>query len=131
MLNMRKTTTGVALAAALATTAVAVAPAQAGYQDPSFVTTAASNGYVQNVAWHRHHHWHGRNDWVAPLIGGMVIGGLLAAPYYGYGPAYGPYYAPRHHYYYGNHDAYCHARFRSYNSATGLYFGYDGRFHRC
>jgi hypothetical protein len=53
----------------------------------------------------------------------MVIGGMLAAPYYGYAP-------PRHRYY-GNHDAYCHARFRSYSSYTGLYLGYDGRYHRC
>ena len=66
----------------------------------------------------------------------MVLGGMLAAPYYGYGygePYYGPprYHAPPRYRYYGNHDAYCHARFRSYNSATGLYLGYDGRFHRC
>jgi len=27
--------------------------------------------------------------------------------------------------------AYCAQRFRSYNPATGLYFGYDGQYHPC
>ncbi|MBN8900663.1 MAG: BA14K family protein, partial [Rhodospirillales bacterium] len=40
-------------------------------------------------------------------------------------------YAPAPRYRYGSHDAYCHARFRSYNSATGFYLGYDGHYHRC
>jgi hypothetical protein len=53
-------------------------------------------------------------DWYAPRC--------YAPRYY-----YVPRYAPR----YGSHDAYCHARYRSYNSHTGTYTGYDGKQHRC
>jgi hypothetical protein len=43
-------------------------------------------------------HWHGGGGWGigAGLLGGALIGGMLASPYYyGYGPYYGydPYYA--------------------------------------
>lgn len=31
----------------------------------------------------------------------------------------------------GGGVAYCERRFRSYNPRTGLYRGYDGRYHRC
>jgi hypothetical protein len=27
--------------------------------------------------------------------------------------------------------AYCEAHFRSYNPSTGMYLGYDGRYHSC
>jgi hypothetical protein len=143
--NARKAVTGAVMAAILAAGTLAAVPTEAAaFQDPAFLAQA-QNGLVQDVAWkkwkkypkygsggygggpyyyHRHHHHHG-NDWVGPLVGGMVLGGILAAPYYGYG------YAPAPRYRYGSHDAYCHARFRSYNSATGLYLGYDGRYHRC
>jgi hypothetical protein len=26
---------------------------------------------------------------------------------------------------------YCIQRFRSYNAATGFFFGFDGQYHRC
>jgi hypothetical protein len=29
------------------------------------------------------------------------------------------------------HTAWCMGRFRSYNAATDMYIGFDGRFHRC
>lgn len=51
---------------------------------------------------HQHHyrpnHYRGGNNWVAPLVGGMVLGGVigaLAAPSYGYAaPPPPPVYAP-------------------------------------
>jgi hypothetical protein len=118
MLNIvRKGALAAAMAGVMAAGTLAAVPAQAGNHmgDPG--------GAWPYYDRHHHHHWHRGNDWVGPLIGGMVIGGILAAPYYGYAP-------PRQRYY-GNHDAYCHARFRSYNSYTGMYLGYDGRYHRC
>ena len=33
--------------------------------------------------------------------------------------------------YNGNRDAYCHAKYQSYNSITGKYTGYSGRTHTC
>lgn len=139
--NARKAVAGAVMAATLAAGTLAVVPTEAAaFQDPAFLAQASNGGLVQDVAWKKwkkyphysgnyHHHYHGGgNNWVGPLVGGMVLGGMLAAPYYGYG---GPYYAPAPRYRYSNHDAYCHSRFRSYNSATGLYFGYDGRYHRC
>jgi len=31
---------------------------------------------------HRHHHHHQQHNWVAPLIGGVIIGGAIANQYY-------------------------------------------------
>jgi hypothetical protein len=137
--NRRKAVTGAVMAAVLAAGTWAMVPTEAAaFQSSAFLTQTSNGGLVQDVAWkknkwkkyprysgnHHHHYRGGGNNWVGPLVGGMVLGGMLAAPYYG-----GPSYAPR--YGYSSHDAYCHARFRSYNSATGLYLGYDGRYHRC
>jgi len=82
----------------------------------------------------------------AGFVAGAIIGGALAAPYYGYGYGYpGPYYAgpsgrlrsaccrlrrnllrwP------GNPTAYCMQRFRSYDPGSGTYLGYDGLRHPC
>jgi hypothetical protein len=79
--------------------------------------------------------------WVGPAF---IAGGLVAAatsplwapglygyydyyPGYAYGPAYGlaPEIAGT------GAVAYCEARFRSYNPATGTYLGYDGLRHPC
>lgn len=123
---LKKAATAATLAAGLVTATVAVVPAEAGnHQRDPYMGGAPrfpGDGYK-----HGHGYWNG-NDWVGPLIGGMVIGGMLAAPYYGYG--YAPYYAPPR-YRYGSRDAYCHARFRSYSSYTKLYLGFDGQYHRC
>ena len=67
--------------------------------------------------------WNG-NNWIGPVIGlgaGVVIGSMLAAPRYAPPPAR----------YYGNRDAYCAQKYRSYNPRTGTYTGYDGRQHYC
>jgi hypothetical protein len=82
--------------------------------------------------------YYGRGGWGwgvgAGIVGGAIIGSMLAAPYY-YGP--GPYYAPAPYYgpgpYYGSGDAvgYCMRRFRSYDVRSGTYVGYDGLRHPC
>jgi len=73
----------------------------------------------------------------AGLLGGAIVGGLLAAPYY-YGPDY-PYYGPGPYYpgpVYagpppGDAVAYCMQRFKSYDPRSGTYLGYDGLRHPC
>ena len=60
---------------------------------------------------------------------GVVVGALVARPYYGYGPNYARPYRLQANY--GSRDAYCHARFRSYSSYTHTYTGYDGLQHYC
>lgn len=64
------------------------------------------------------------------VLGGAIIGGMLANPYY-YGP--GPYYpAPRYVVPLpGNAVAYCLQRYRSYDPASGTYLGFDGYRHPC
>jgi BA14K-like protein len=79
----------------------------------------------------------------AGLLGGAIIGGALAAPYYygpgyyppayygpGYypAPAYGPGYGPG---YGGDAAAYCSRRYRSYDPASGTFLGNDGARHPC
>ncbi len=93
------------------------------------------------AGWHRH-------GWVGPAIGfgaGVAVGSALAAPYHGdepyyyeYQPDYGyePYaYEPRAYapprYAYEDADAYCAARFRSYDRYSHTYLGYDGFRHHC
>jgi len=55
---------------------------------------------------HHHHHKRNNNNWVAPLVGGLIVGGMLygmsqpsyAAPpqsYYPHQPYYGPRYCER------------------------------------
>jgi BA14K-like protein len=86
----------------------------------------------------------------AGLLGGAIIGGALAAPYYyGYGPyypgpyaypygpypapVYGPAYAPVPGYGPGPGDAsaYCARKYRSYDPSTGTFLGNDGARHSC
>jgi BA14K-like protein len=103
-------------------------------------------------------YWRGRGrgwGWGvgAGLLGGAIIGGALAAPYYyGPGPYYGPDYGPGPYYapgpYYpaagpgpygpayagpppGDAVGYCLQRFRSYDPRSGTYLGYDGYRHPC
>ena len=77
----------------------------------------------------------------AAVLGGAIIGGMLAAPYaYGPGPYYGPpaYYGPPTYYapgyaapMPGNAVAYCMQRYRSYDPGSGTFVGYDGLRHPC
>jgi hypothetical protein len=94
----------------------------------------------------------------AGLLGGAIIGGALAAPYYyGYGPYYPGYYGPPGPYYPGPYaapppgygapppgyggpppqgvagdpSAYCARKYKSYDPATGTFKGKDGARHPC
>jgi hypothetical protein len=109
---------------------------------------------VETVQWRRRG-WGGVG---AGLVAGAIIGGALASPYYGYGPA--PYYyaPPPPPVYYGapaavygappavygappavyggapvagDAVAYCMQRFRSYDPRSGTYLGFDGLRHPC
>ncbi len=76
----------------------------------------------------------------AGIIGGLIVGGIIAShgPYYDYGyPPY-DYYAPYPAYGYvppyaaGDAAvAYCARRFRSYDPMSMTYLGYDGLRHPC
>jgi BA14K-like protein len=99
--------------------------------------------------------WHGGHGaavgaGIAGFAAGALLGGAIAGSrYYGYAPGYyyGGY-APEYDYGYapdgygyapgvvvgpsaGDAEAYCEQRFRSYNPSTGMYLGYDGRYHPC
>ena len=145
MLERAKSVIGTAAAAAMIcatalTASVPVANAQPAYQD----------GMVQTVGWHpakkrnwKHNNWHYYNghyynghydnDWVGPAIGfgaGVLFGSILAQPYYRYSAP--RYVAPGYGYDgYPSADAYCHAKYRSYNSYTKTYTGFDGKRHYC
>lgn len=65
----------------------------------------------------------------AGIIGGMILGGIIASqrPYYYEYPPYGYYPYP----YADGAIAYCMRRFRSYDPYTMTYLGYDGFRHPC
>lgn len=66
------------------------------------------------------------------LIGGAIIGATQPYGYYGYPSGYyGPVYAVPAPYLGGDAVAYCVQRFRSYDSYSGTYLGYDGLRHPC
>lgn len=85
------------------------------------------------------HHRRSSSRVAAGIVGGLIIGGIIASqrPYYydyGYYP-YPPY--PYHPYpVYRGYPmdaaiAYCMRRFRSYDPYSMTYLGYDGRRHPC
>lgn len=133
---------GLAVAAMIAAGSVVAAPAaQAG---PNYygakVYQAGNKNWKSGKNWNYGRHYnHGRyynrgwnnNYWVGPAIGfgaGVLLGTALAQPRYYYPPAPRYRYAPA---YYGNTDAYCASKYRSYNPYTKTYTGYDGRQHYC
>jgi BA14K-like protein len=75
----------------------------------------------------------------AGIIGGMVLGGIIASqrpyyydyppPYYAYGPY--PYYPAYRRYPYDPAISYCLRRFKSYDPYSMTYLGYDGYRHPC
>jgi len=77
----------------------------------------------------------------AGIVGGMILGGIIASQrpyYYDYPPPY--YYRPYRPYYYRPYYrpypydpaiAYCLQRFRSYDPYSMTYLGYDGFRHPC
>ena len=69
----------------------------------------------------------------AGIIGGMILGGIIASqrPYYYNYPPYG-YYGYYRSYPYGDPAiAYCMRRFKSYDPYSMTYLGYDGFRHPC
>ncbi len=82
-----------------------------------------------SARYHRGRRGGGGAGVAAGVLGGLILGGMLAGPrYYGYAP--GPSYGPG---YYGGGDAvgYCMRRFKSYDPYSGTYLGYDGYRHPC
>jgi hypothetical protein len=131
----KSTIGGVAVAMMIAAGSLVAPPASA---DPGYygaevyqVGNRWKGGKNWNRNWSSNRYynrgWNG-NYWVGPAIGfgaGVLLGSALTAPRY-YAPA-PRYYAPA----YGNRDAYCAQKYRSYNPYTGTYTGYDGRQHYC
>ncbi len=107
----------------------------------------------------RRRHYHGSHFGTGVVIGlgtGLVFGSFV--PRYGYGPGYYGYsrgysgYSPRTYGYTTRYYApryyrpvprvyvqsggadwlrYCSLRYRSFNPHTGMFRGYDGRYHHC
>ncbi len=134
---MSKRMLNMSVAAVLAAGVVAACnvASAAPFADPLAIRKATATDVV--TVWGRGFGW----GFGAGFLGGAIIGGALAAPYY-YGPPsyyYGaPYYPPAAYgpgYYptpgYGGDAAYCASRYRSYDPATGTFLGYDGLRHPC
>jgi BA14K-like protein len=132
--------TAIVLATTVAVSTVGVASA-APMSGLAIKNAAPSN--IETVQWRRGWGW--GPGVAAGIIGGAVIGGMLANPYgYGPGPYYyagpGPYYAapvvvPGPVYApgpaYRDAVAYCMRRYRSYDPSSGTFLGYDGMRHPC
>jgi len=125
---------GLAVAAVVAAGSVAAAPqaqAGSGFYGAQVHQVGGKKKYWNNRYYNNRYRpryysngWN-NNWWVGPAIGfgaGVLLGSALTAPRY-YAPA-----APR---YYGDRNAYCARKYRSYNPYTGTYTGYDGRQHYC
>jgi BA14K-like protein len=125
---------GTAVTMMIAAVSMTAIPASADPALPGAQVYQVGNrhGNWNNNHW-RYNNWRGNNNyWVGPAIGfgtGLFLGTILAQPRY-YAPPgyYGPqYYSPA----YDNQDSYCHSKYRSYNSYTRTFTGYDGRQHYC
>jgi hypothetical protein len=121
--------TSAIVAAVVASGCLVAAPAAADRWKQNFSRGGGGGGGHNwyHGGYYYPHYNYGYNFW-GPALGfgaGAFFGYVLSQPYY-YAPRYAPRYAPV----YGS-DAYCKAKYRSYNSNTGTYTGYDGRQHRC
>jgi hypothetical protein len=80
---------------------------------------------VESVQWRRGWGW----GLGAGIVGGAIVGGMIANPYYGPGPYYTApvVVAPPP----GDAVAYCMQRYKSYDPGSGTFLGYDGFRHPC
>jgi hypothetical protein len=130
---------GLAVAAMVAVSSVASVPAASAYPSirnaPVELVAQKNRGknWRNNDNWRnnwRHGHRHGNGSgWVAPL--GLFGAGVIVGTIINNGPPVRSTYYRYGYKGYPSRNAYCHARYRSYNSYTGLYLGYDGQYHRC
>jgi len=140
-MRKRKITRFISVVAAIGLIATIVMPTLAAPVPTGTASLrAAVAGTIMPVRW-RGHGWHDHGNGgavAAGVIGGMLLGGIIASQanrgYYGGPVYYGPpsgYYGPPG--YYGSPDwlAYCSSRYRSFDPASGTYMGYDGRRHYC
>ncbi len=114
----------------------------------SFAGSAEARKRQEHI-WRPHHgggHHHGHHNrhygyggyYGAGAFGfaaGALIGSALSRPYY-YAPAPAPIYvAPAPVYVYQPWTpawySYCDGKYRSFNSSTGYFLGYDGQYHFC
>ena len=124
--------TGLILSAAAAATPASAASLPLGDTISTPQATA-----IQPVQWRGHRGGYGRGrGWGgvgAGIVGGAIVGSLLAPRYY-YNEDGSYYGGGRRYYYSGAGDesvSYCASRFRSYDPASGTYLGYDGLRHAC
>jgi len=104
------------------------------------VLASAAPASAAPWGWRHGWGWHGGWGWGGAVAGGIIGGALAAATsplwapdYYNYYPGYA-YAPPVTAYNYvapGGNVAWCEAQYRSYNPATGMFLGYDGRYHPC
>ena len=139
-MSMSKRMLSLSVAAMMAASIAAVSndASATPFADALAIRNAAGTD-IETVQWGRGFGW----GLGAGLLGGAIIGGALARPYYygapyyyGYGApyyppgAYGPGYYPAPAYG-GGGAGYCASRYRSYDPATGTFLGYDGVRHPC
>lgn len=109
------------------------------------VTVGALTFAGSAEARNRQEHWRpqhrgfdNRGNFAAGAFGfaaGALVGSALSRPYY-YAPAPAPVYvAPAPVYVYQPWTpgwySYCGGKYRSFNSSTGYFLGYDGQYHFC
>ena len=132
---MSKRMLNMSVAAMLAAGIVAASNAASATPFADALAIRKAAGTDVEKVWHRGFGW----GFGAGFLGGAIVGGALASPYYYGGPyyygepyppaAYGPGYYPAPGY--GGDAGYCASRYRSYDPATGTFLGYDGLRHPC
>lgn len=123
--TMKTAVAGIATAAMIAASSLVAVPAQARPAFQSYGQNVGYDGHGRDMRYDRRggggrwdNHHGGGNDWVAPLIGGLIIGGLVAG-------------AGANASHFDRHDQYCASKFRTYNFRTNTYTGFDRQQHYC
>lgn len=130
-IGLKQAFRGGVVIAIVAVSCLAAASANADRWKNNFNRGGGGGSGGGHYSYHGYYYPHYDYGFWGPAFGfgmGAFFGYALAQPYYYYVPRY---YIPRYAPAYGSRDAYCRARYRSYNPNTGTYTGYDGRQHRC